>query len=146
MYLVDTNVISSAAPSTAPTHSAVVDWIEAHSDTLYVSIVTIAEIADGITKLHREGATRKAAGLKAWSDALLHLYAARILVVDVGIARRLGELSDRARSLGRAPRFADLAIAATAAHHNLTLLTRNVKPFEGLEIVVIDPLQALPPT
>ncbi|MDX2266213.1 MAG: hypothetical protein NW215_14730 [Hyphomicrobiales bacterium] len=50
-----------------------------------------------------------------------------------------------ARALGQAPGFADLAIAATATHHGLTQLTRNMKHFDGLGVVVIDPFQALPP-
>ena len=38
--------------------------------------------------------------------------------------------------------FADIAVAATGVHHRLTVLTRNVRYFEPLEVTVIDPFQA----
>gem|GEM_PF-2305952 len=49
-----------------------------------------------------------------------------------------------ARALGRPPGFADIVIAATAAHHRLTLLTRNVKHFEPLGVALHDPFAGLP--
>jgi len=74
MYLVDTNVISAAAPS-RPISPALVQWMDAHSASLFMSAVTVAEIEDGIARLRREGATRKSANLTAWLDTVLHLYA-----------------------------------------------------------------------
>jgi len=35
----------------------------------------------------------------------------------------------------------DGIIAATALHHNLTLVTRNVKDFEGLGANILNPFQ-----
>jgi len=35
----------------------------------------------------------------------------------------------------------DGIIAATALHHNLTLVTRNVKDFEGLGVATINPFE-----
>ncbi|MBK1664344.1 VapC toxin family PIN domain ribonuclease [Rhodospirillum rubrum] len=143
MYLVDTNVLSAGAPSRgAPVE--LIAWMDAHSAELFLSAVTVAEIEDGIAKLRREGATRKAADLMAWLDALLHLYGNRILPFDTAIARLAGVLSDRARAQGQAPGFADIAIAATAKHHDLTILTRNVRHFDCLGVPVIDPFAALP--
>ncbi|ABC20896.1 type II toxin-antitoxin system VapC family toxin [Rhodospirillum rubrum] len=143
MYLVDTNVLSARAPSrVAPVE--LIAWMDAHSAELFLSAVTVAEIEDGIAKLRREGATRKAADLMAWLDALLHLYGNRILPFDTTLARLAGVLSDRARAQGQAPGFADIAIAATAKHHDLTILTRNVRHFDRLGVPVIDPFAALP--
>lgn len=107
-------------------------------------MVTIAEIEDGIAKLSRTGASRKAENLKAWHEAVLHLYGPRILPIDVAIAQVAGRLSDEARGRGQAPGFADLLIAATAKHHALTLLTRNVKHFVGFNIALADPFMDLP--
>ena len=142
MYLVDTNVISAGAA--ALTNQPLVDWMDRNSERLYLSTVTIAEIQDGIAKLRREGATRKAASLTQWFETLLHLYAPRVLAFDVATARIAGALSDVARAKGHAPGFADLSIAATARAHGLILLTRNVKHFAPYGVTSHDPFASLP--
>ena len=144
MYLVDTNVISAAAPSKASPPQDLVAWMDASANALFLSAVTIAEIQDGIAKARRVGASRKAGDLTAWLETLLHLYDDRVLPLDVNVARVAGKLSDKARALGRSAGFADIVIAATATHHRLTLLTRNVKHFEPLGVALHDPFATLP--
>lgn len=144
MYLIDTNVISAGSLAQRKVPSELIAWMERQSDALYLSVVTIAEIEDGISKTRREGAVRKARDLTAWLEALLHLYSARILAFDIDVARIAGILSDRARGHGHAPGFADIVIAATAEHRHLTILTRNLKHFEPLGAKVIDPFETLP--
>lgn len=143
MYLVDTNVISAAAPGRAVS-PALADWMDRNAGALFISSVTVAEITEGIAKSRREGATRKAEELAAWLDAVVHLYPRRILPLDVDVARTLGELSDRARAIGRPPGLADLITAATAKHHGLTILTRNIRHFAPLGVTVHDPFASLP--
>lgn len=144
MYLVDTNVLSAGAPTKAAPAHDLIGWMERRSASLYLSVVTIAEIEDGIAKSRREGALRKAQRLSEWLETLLHLYAAQILPVDLAIARGIGHLSDRARGLGYAPGLADLAIAATAQRHGWTVLTRNLRHFEPLGVAAHDPFATLP--
>lgn len=144
MYLVDTDVISAGAPSKAAAPAALVAWMDEHSAELYLSAVTVAEIEDGIAKSRREKARRKAADLSAWLETLLHLYESRILPFDVATARIAGALSDFARGHGHAPGFADIAIAATARRHRLTILTRNVRHFAPLAVPVVNPFERLP--
>lgn len=143
MYLVDTNVVSAGAPEVKAAPE-LMDWMDAHSAALFVSVVTVSEIVAGIAKVRREGGTRKASHLAAWLDALLHLYGDRILPFDTAVAQLAGELSDLARAKGRPPGFADIAIAATAKRHGLTILSRNLKHFEPLGVPVLDPFAALP--
>ena len=69
-YLVDTNVISAAAPTKAVTLPELIQWM---STDLFLSAVTIAEIADGIAKARRESVERKAAALSGWLQTVLHL-------------------------------------------------------------------------
>jgi predicted nucleic acid-binding protein len=145
VYLVDTNVISAAAPS-RPASTALIEWMDTHSASLFMSAVTVAEIEDGIAKLRREGARRKSADLTAWLDTVLHLYGDRVLAFDAATARIAGAMSDRARGLGHAPGLADIIVAATARHRGLTLLSRNVKHFGPLGVAVVDPFVNLPPT
>lgn len=139
----DTDVIPAGAPARAAP-PALMAWMDHHSQQLYISAVTVAEIGDGIAKARREGATRKASDLDAWLDTLLHLYGERVLTFDAATARVAGMLSDRARGKGQAPGFADIIIAATALHHGLTVLSRNLKHFEPLGVPTLDPFATLP--
>ena len=144
MYLVDTNVISAGAPA-RPVTLALVEWMGANSASLFLSVVTVAEIEDGIAKLRRVGARRKSSDLASWLETVLHLYGERILAFDGPAARIAGAIADRAREQGHAPGFADIIIAATAQRHGLTILSRNIRHFEPLGVAVVDPFAALPP-
>jgi predicted nucleic acid-binding protein len=119
--------------------------MDLHSNELFLSAVTVAEIADGIAKARREGAKRKASDLTAWLRAVLHLYGDRVLPFDVPAAEMAGALADLARSRGQAPGFADIAIAATARRHDLTILSRNARHFVPMDVAVVDPFEKLPP-
>jgi predicted nucleic acid-binding protein len=46
-YLVDTNVISATAPTAAVKRPEVAEWMDSHSSDLFLSAISIAEIADG---------------------------------------------------------------------------------------------------
>jgi toxin FitB len=144
VYLVDTDVISAGAPSKGVASAALAVWMNRNSDRLFLSTITIAEIEGGIAKNRREGAGRKAERLTQWLETLLHLYSSRILPLDLPAARIAGALSDRARSRGETPGSPDLAIAATAAAHGLTVLTRNLRHFAPLGIPAHDPFEELP--
>jgi toxin FitB len=144
VYLVDTDVISARAPSKRQASAALILWMDRNSDRLFLSTITIAEIADGIAKARREGARRKAADLAGWLEAVLHLYGDRVLPFDVAAARMAGTLSDRARGKGHSPGFPDLAIAATAVTRRLTVLTGNLRHFTPLGVAAHNPLDALP--
>ncbi len=114
MYLVDTDVLSSGAPAAGRRPPEFAEWMEAHSAELFLSAVTVAEIASGIAKVARTGRTGRANDLKAWLELVLHLYGDRVMPFDVAAAQVAGALLDRARSVGHTPGFADVAIAATA--------------------------------
>ncbi|WP_237152455.1 type II toxin-antitoxin system VapC family toxin [Oryzibacter oryziterrae] len=141
MYLVDTNVLSDlVAPKPRPDLS---DWLDQHSEVLFLSSVTAAEVVAGIAKARRDGATTKARRLDDWWRTVEHLYGDRILAFGLREARHAGEFHDLARAAGRSPGFADTAIAATASVHGLTLLTRNVRHFEVFGLKVVDPFEGM---
>jgi len=144
VYLVDTNVISAGAPSKVVSAADLLKWMDEHSNALYLSVVTVAEIEDGIAKARREGVRRKAADLTAWLETLLHLYGDRVLAFDTIAARLAGRLADLARSKGLAPGFADIVIGATARAHKLIILTRNTRHFAPLGFLTVNPFQYLP--
>ena len=51
---------------------------------------------------------------------------------------RLSELIAKARSIGPQS-VIDALLAATALHHDLTIVTRNISDFESTGLRVIDP-------
>ncbi|MYE13968.1 MAG: type II toxin-antitoxin system VapC family toxin [Gammaproteobacteria bacterium] len=144
MYLVDTNVVSAGAPGRAHRSPALVSWMDRHAESLFLSVVSVTEMARGIAKQRRAGSHARAARLHDWLELLLHLYDGQVLPFDVAAARVAGQLDDRAQALGAAPGFADIAIAATASSRGLTVLTRNLRHFEPLGVVAVDPFVQLP--
>ena len=140
-YLVDTNILSAGAPGKAAMHAKLAQWMDDHSDALYLSVVTVTEVEDGIAKARRVGATRTARDLAEWLNALVHLYGDMVLPIDIGVARAAGRLLDAARGQGREPGLADMLIAATAQVHGLSVLTRNLRDFVGCGVRVLDPCE-----
>lgn len=137
-------MLSVGAPGRAGRSAELVEWMDLHSDVLFLLAVTVAEISDGIAKLKRTGSASRAAILGDWLELVLHLYGERVLPFDVSAARLAGELTDKARAAGHSPGFADVAIAATAGCHGMTILTRNLRHFTPLDIPAIDPFVTLP--
>jgi len=119
-------------------------WMDSHSDDLFLSAVTVAEISDGIAKVRRTGSASRADDLRDWLDTVLYLYGSGVLPFDAAVARLAGELTDKARAAGQSPGFADIAVAATAGSRNLTILTRNLRHFAPLGVPAVDPLDGLP--
>ena len=95
-YLVDTDVISATSPTIVLRRPELIEWMDLHSSDLFLSAVTIAEIADGIAKAKREGAKRKATNLSAWLRTVLHLYGDRVVPFDGPTAEIAGVLADLA--------------------------------------------------
>lgn len=142
-FLLDTNVVSVSAPDKADAPQ-IGDWLDRESDRLYMSAVTLAEVSLGAAKAAREHPGRRAFRLESWVAALPRLFGGRILEVDHEIALLAGRIADRAIGAGHAPDLADSLIGATALHHGLTVLTRNVRHFRHLGVDLIDPFQHLP--
>jgi predicted nucleic acid-binding protein len=110
------------------------DWFDSQPpDALHLSVVTIGEIRQGVEQLRRRDAAQ-AEALSRWLDELGRVYADRILPIDAPVANEWGHL--RAR---RTLPVIDALLAATARVHDLTLVTRNLKDFTGLEIATFYP-------
>ena len=142
MFLVDTNVISALAPSKRQSSGQLVEWLDKASSQLFLSVISAAEVKSGIAKAERDGATTKAQRLKDWWESIEYLYAQKLLPFDLRCAHAAGRILDDARA--HRPGFEDIAIAATAKVHGLTVLTRNMRHFRPLGVQVLDPFEALP--
>lgn len=126
--LLDTSVV--IAPAAAK-------QIAEHADEVAVSVITIGELQYGVTAApHPIEQTRRRQRIQHTLDAF------DVLPFDVPAAEYYGALATLVRQHGRNPRARrmDLQIAATAARHELPLLTRNADDFAGLDsaVTVID--------
>jgi hypothetical protein len=110
IWLLDTDCLSVGSPMVArlPGADAFRGWLTRNGERLFLSAVSLAEIAYGTERLLRRGAGRKAELLGAWRDDLLAFHRSRIIDLDPGVARRAAPASSwrqpRARVTGRASR------------------------------------------
>jgi predicted nucleic acid-binding protein len=149
-WLLDTSIISQLAPNKGGAPRLGTDlasWLRDNTDDLFLSALSITEIRAGIRKLRRAGGTRRADDLEAWLGRAVTLYGDRVLPLDVETALVAGDIADHAQAVGRDPGLADVLIAATAEARDLSILTDNVRHFEGLDlrVQVLNPLEAIPP-
>lgn len=137
-YLLDTNVISELIKLRP--ESKVVSWFQATSEELlYLSVLAIGEIRKGIDSLPR---SNKRALLESWlANDLVLRFAGRILAVNLDIAERWGLICAQAKIAGASLAVIDGLMAATALHHNLTLVTRNTKDVQVAGINTLNPWQ-----
>jgi toxin FitB len=135
-YLLDTNVISELV-SKRPNKS-VITWIDGIDDQLvYLSVITVGEIKRGIERLPE---AKRRDDLVNWlNEDLLIRFDNKILTIDVPVILAWGTLIADLESRGRALPAIDSLIAATALQHELHLVTRNEKDFEGTGVIVINP-------
>lgn len=135
-YLLDTNVISELRkPRPEP---RVLAFVAAQPlEALHISSVTLAEIRFGIERVPDPA---RRAELNAWlTHQVRPMFEQRVLPVseDVMLVWRL--LVDAGRKAGHTFSQPDLIIAATAAHHGLTVVTRDVSEFEHANVAVLNP-------
>jgi len=138
-FLLDTNIPSELTRQKSD--PLVEKWLDAANDEeLFFSVISLGEIIKGITILPR---SKRREGLQEWLDQTLRpWFDGRILPVTAPIAERWGLLAGESRLKGREIKVADGLIAATALHHKLTIMTRNVKDFSGLGPAVFSPWEA----
>ena len=78
--------------------------------------------------------------IHAWlHDELLLRLGQRILLLDVPVLLRWGQLMAKLELSGQKMPSIDSFIAATAIQNDLTLVTRNVVDFKNLEMKIINP-------
>jgi len=132
-YLLDTNVVSELRRGSGA-NAGVAEWFDGQSAReLYLSVVTIGEVRQGIEQIRsRDG--RQAVALDKWLTGLIQFYEDRLLYVDGDVAEEWGRLRSR-----RSTPVIDGLLAATARVHDLTLITRNVRDFRGLDVPVVNP-------
>lgn len=109
---------------------------ETPDNSLFLSVISIGEIAKGITLLPN---SRRKAELTNWLAGIHQAFADRILPIDGETADIWGQLTAQAQTKGKVIPMADGLIAATARQHSLSVVTRNSRDFEETGVFLIDP-------
>jgi predicted nucleic acid-binding protein len=138
-FLLDTNCISELVrPQPEP---RVVEWMEAADEAmLYLSVLTVGEIRRGVAGL---APGKRRTQLEAWLEAELQpRFAGRILPIDAAIADRWGLIAAEAKRRGKALPIVDGLLVATALHHNLTVISRDIGDFTNAQVQVLNPWEA----
>jgi toxin FitB len=141
MILVDTNVISELWRDRP--NSRVVEWLEYQPrESIFVSSITLAELYFGIVRL--DDGRNKLRMSKSIARIERETFAGRVLSFDNKTAVQFGIVRAAWERMGRPINFPDSAIAATALTYGLTLATRNIRDFEGLDLELINPFEPQP--
>lgn len=135
-FLLDTNVVSE--PMRARPETAVVRWLATHSPAeLFLASITVGELVQGVHRLSRADARER---YDHWIHAeLIRQFEGHILPFDQHAAVIWGEIMGRGLRSGRPPPALDAQLAAIAALHSLTLVTRNVRDFQDAGIPILNP-------
>jgi toxin FitB len=137
-WLIDTNVISELRrPHPEP---RVMTFIAGQPlENLFISAVTFAEIRFGIETL--ADAARRAELTDWLTHKVRPMFEQRVLPVSEDVMLKWRTLVDEGRRAGHTFSQPDLIIAATAAHHGLTVVSRDISDFQRARVSVLNPWQ-----
>lgn len=132
-YLFDTDAISEVLKRRP--FPKYVEWLRGiPREDQFTSAVVVAELYEGAFRLPAS------AHLRAVEERVLP--AVTVIPFDTNAAYRFGVMAADLRDRGRPLPDADLQIAATAIYHDLVLVTGNVKHFDRVAGLRIDPILA----
>jgi predicted nucleic acid-binding protein len=127
-FLFDTNVLSELVRPHPQT--SVLTFVSGISQ-ITISAITVEEVIYGLS-------AKPNLRIQAWVERFFVDYCI-ILPITEAIARQAGELRGKLQTEGKVRTQADILIAATAKIYGLTLVTRNVKDFQGCNLTILDP-------
>jgi predicted nucleic acid-binding protein len=133
-YLLDTNVLSELRKKNC--EIPVRSFVDKRDEKSFcISAVSIGEITLGVERLPPG---RRKTELSYFLDTQLpEQFEGRIIPLDDKVMREWGRICVRA---GRTLPLLDSLIAASALVHSLTILTRNLRDFEGIEgLLLVNP-------
>jgi toxin FitB len=136
VYLIDTDVISEGRKGAKcnPGVRGFFGRATAEGAELYLSVVTIGELRQGLEKIRHRGDESQAQRLEQWLLRLTSEYADRILSIDEEIAHVWGRLR-----VPNPENPLDKQIAATALIHDLVVVSRNILHYAVTGVAVSNP-------
>jgi len=139
--LLDTCVISEYIKSKP--NQMVIDWLDQQNETeLFISIISIAEIQKGIFKI-QNSQPQRALQLNRWLFSLEEQFSGRILEINSQVLKMWAEINGISEAKGKKLPIIDSLIAATAAIHKATIVTRNTQDFQFISISTLNPWDKL---
>jgi predicted nucleic acid-binding protein len=136
MILLDTNVISE--PLRSAPDPRVVAWLDTQPlETLFMSVVTVAELRFGMARL--PSGRRRNGLIEQLERQVLPSFIGRVLNFDLAASQSYAEAMAKAQAQGRPVGLADGLIAATAQANGMNVATRDTSPFAAMGISVINP-------
>lgn len=134
--ILDTNVLSELRKP-RPAGNVVAFVAAQPLDRLHVSAVTLAELRFGIELVTEPG---RRAELNDWlAHRVRPMFEQRVLAVTEDVMFKWRLMVEEGRKTGHTFSQPDLIIAATALHHGMTVVTRDVSDFERARVPVLDP-------
>jgi len=112
LYLLDTNIVSMLDPRRREHAPGLIEWLQRNGASLFLSVLTIAEIDTGVLKLRRDGKLKRADEIDGLVNAIVADFGDRLLTIDLETARHVARLS--AATYRQPVALPDLIIAATA--------------------------------
>jgi len=135
-YLLDTNVISELRIA-KKTHPSVQEWwSETDIQTVYISVLVLGEIRQGVERLRIKDPQR-AGEIEHWMQLITRSLGARVLIVNQQIVEIWGRMG-----IKRTLPLVDSVLAATALAHDLTLVTRNTKDIHDTGVRYLNPFES----
>jgi predicted nucleic acid-binding protein len=134
-YLVDTNVISELRKQDRSNPGVRAWFATVADDDLYLSVLVIGEIQQGIDRA-RSHDSGKAEALEKWLSQVRHAFGSRIRPVTISVADEWG----RRNGIRPLPAV-DSMLAATATVNGLTLVTRNVDDIVDTGVSYLNPFE-----
>ena len=131
-YLLDTNVVSETRRR-VPNETVIAWFRRADPSALFLSVLTLGEIAKGAELLARRDA-QAGTILNRWLEGLRNNYADRIIGIDAEIAQAWGRMA-----AARPIPVIDSLLAATASVQGMTFVTRNERDAAATGIAVLNP-------
>lgn len=135
-WLLDTNILSELRRP-KPERKVVAFVTGQPLELLYVSAVTFAEIRFGIELVTDAG---RRAELNDWlAHRVRPMFERRVLAITEDIMFKWRLLIEDGRKAGYTFSQPDLIIAATALHHGLTVVSRDVRDYQKARAPVLNP-------
>lgn len=135
-WLLDTNVLSELR-RLKPDRKVLAFIAAQPLENLYVSSVTFAEIRFGIEQV--DDANRRTE-LNDWlAHKVRPLFAQRVLGITEDVMFKWRLLVEEGRRIRHTFSQPDLIIAATALHHGLTIVSRDIKDYQKAGAPVLNP-------
>jgi predicted nucleic acid-binding protein len=135
-WLLDTNILSELRRP-RPERKVLAFVAAQPLELLYVSAVTFAEIRFGIELVSDAG---RRAELNDWlAQKVRPMFEQRVLAISEDVMFKWRLLVEDGRKAGHTFSQPDLIIAATALHHGLTVVSRDIGDFQKARAPVLNP-------